>query len=48
MVVIGFIISPLLKKAIRPEGTAGIKDRDGKKPNKKKNDQGKPGLPVFA
>ena len=48
MVVIGFMISPLLNKAISPKGTAGIKDRDGTKSNKKENDQGKPGPAVSS
>ncbi len=31
--VIGFMISPPLNKAISPEGTAWVKDRDGTKSN---------------
>jgi hypothetical protein len=46
--VIGLMISPLLNKVFSPEGTAGEKDRDGTKPDKKKNDQGKLGPAVSS
>jgi hypothetical protein len=45
---VGFVISPLLNKAISPEWTAEVKDRNGTRSNKKNDDQEKPGAVVSS